>query len=171
MPTEITASIMIGPVAVNSTHGQSSLTPMGQWFCPSHVMVLMEGSRATWVVQECPSLGQPTPAHRIHPASPEHLLAAAMLGYLALVKPDVVQSSESLGGAVALASGSRTLHVSPLDPDLAAKVFAACNGHIYGAVTTLPGSTITDDQLQIATANGLLVAVAGRTAARAGVEL
>ena len=87
MPSDVTATIMMGPIAANSSHGRPIHGPAGKVFCPSHVLTLMEGFRATWIVQRCPELGRPIPTRRIQPASPEHLLAAALLGYAALCTP------------------------------------------------------------------------------------
>lgn len=160
---------MIGTVNPNSAHGQSS-SPAGKWFCPSHILVLMEGSRATWTMQRCPSLGRPTPASRIHPSSPEYLLAAAVLGYVALARPDVVNESDRLRNAVGLSPSNRGMCILPIDRDLAAHVLATCAEYVFGAVTSLPGSSITEDELRIAAASGMQVAVAGHSFAGSTVS-
>lgn len=154
MSTEVTAAMMIGPTVRNSTHGQ----PWGdrRFFAPSHVLMLMEGHRAVWTVQEFPNLRRPAPTRVIRPASPQHLLAAAVLGYTALVRLEVVEASRLLRDAVAPeARGVRTL---PIDDGLASDVFDYCSEHVYGLVTVLPESTVHRDELRMAAARGMQVA-------------
>jgi hypothetical protein len=165
MPTEVTASVMIGTIAANSYHGQPSSTPTGRLFCPSHELELKEGSRATWEMQRRPFMGRPAPAFRIQPSSPEYLLAAAVLGFVAFTQPEVVNASDRLRAVVAPIASSRELRVLPVDRDLASDIFAFCSDYAYGVVTVLPGSTITDDERRIAAASGVRVAVAGRAVA------
>jgi hypothetical protein len=171
MTTEVTASLMIGPVSPDSAHGKPSLTLAEKWFCPSHVMVLMEGARATWLVPRCPSLGRPTLASHIHPSSPEHLLAAGVLGYTALTARSALNRSDKLCNAVVPTPSNRGLRIGPIDRELAAHVFAMCGEFIDGAITVLPGSSITDDELQIAAGCGLRVAIAASTVGGPSAEV
>lgn len=163
MTTEVTASVMIGPIYPDSAHGKPAPTPAGKWFCPSHLMVLMEGDRATWVVQRCPSLGEPTSASRIHPHSPEQLLATAVLGYTALTVPSALNRPELLRTTIHQASSDGAVRIGPIDRELATEVFAACAEFVDGVVAVLPGSSITDDELRIAADCGFQVAVAAST--------
>lgn len=161
MSAEVTASILIGPIEPNSTHGKPTGQPGDRrLFAPSHVLVLMENSRATWIAQRCPELQGATPAQRIQPASPSHLLAAALLGYTALIKPDALAGSERLR-ALTAPEPRKTLNVEPIDEDLAHHIYDYCTEHVYAAVTKLPGSTIKDDELRLASGAGLLVAIPG----------
>ena len=146
MSAEITASIMIGPIGPDSTHGRSAGLPGRRLFAPSHVLVLMENSRATWIMQRCPELRRPSPTQRIQPSSPAHLLAAAVLGYTTLV---------------ADTSAPEALAVETIDDDRARDVFARCSEQVYGVVTRLPGSTITEGELEMAAAAGFEIARAG----------
>jgi hypothetical protein len=163
MATEVTASLMIGPVSPDSAHGKPAPTPAGKWFCPSHLMVLMEGARATWVVHSCTSLGRPTLASRIHPHSPEHLLAAAVLGYTVLTVPGALNRSNGLRNAIEPTPSNGGLRIGPIDRELATQVFATCAEFVDGVITVLPGSSITDDELRIAAGCGFQVAVAAST--------
>ena len=158
MPTEVTATVFIGPLHVNSYHGE----PNGdrRLFCPSHMLVLMEGSRATWMVQACPVVGQAKPARaRIRPASPRRLLAAALLGYAALIRPDLVDGSARLRAAAECDPARRDVRILPLEDDLADHVFEVCAPEFYGLLTTLPGSSIGDRDLHQAAEHGLETAV------------
>jgi hypothetical protein len=158
MATEVTATISIGPLADNSNHGRPIYGPTRKLFCPSHVLVLMEGARAAWIVQRCPELRRPTPTSRILPASPQHLLAAAILGYAALTTPRVIDGSDRLRLAVEPGSCGHVLRLKPIDDGLASEVFATCGEVLYGMVTVLPGSSISDAQLRAAAATGMQVA-------------
>lgn len=146
MSAQITAGVMIGPLNRESTHGTPSGLPGGRLFAPSHVLVLMENSRATWIMQRCPELRRPSPTQRIQPASPAHLLAAAVLGYTTLV---------------ADASAPEWLAVEKIDDALARDIYARCSKQVYGVVTWLPGSTITESELEMAAAAGFEIARAG----------
>lgn len=161
MSTEVTASVMIGPLAADSVHGTSEFGPGEKAFCPSHVLVLMEGARATWVMQRCPELDRPSPTWFIRTTSPEHLLAAALLGYVGLVSPAVIDASDSLRGAVTSAAAAKEVRIVLLTDALAAEVFERCAPHVFGMVTKVPGSTISDEELRTAAGNRFLVAVAG----------
>lgn len=161
MPTEVTASVLIGPLSADSVHGTSESVASAKAFCPSHVLTLMEGSRATWVMQRCPELGQPNPTWFIRPSAPEHLLAAVVLGYVALISPDAIRGSDALRGAVVVVADKSEVQILPLTDALAAEVFAVCGRHVYGLATTLPGSTIRDDELRAASDSGFLVSVVG----------
>jgi len=165
MPTEVTASLMIGPVSPDSTHGRPAPAPAGKWFCPSHVMVLMEGARATWVLPQCPFLGRPTLASRIYPHSPKHLLATAVLGYTALTVPGALNRSGRLRNVIEPMTPGGGLRVGPIDRELATHVFAACAELVHGVITVLPGSSITDGELRIAAQWGLRVAIPASTPA------
>jgi len=162
MTTEVTASLMIGPMVPDSAHGKPAPFPTGKWFCPSHLTVLMEGARATWIVQGCEWLGGSPSAFRILPRSPEYLLAAAVLGYTALTAPDALHRVDTLRNAIEPSAGG-TLRVGPIDRVLAAEVFSTCAELVDGVVTVLPGSSITDDELWIAAGCGMRVAVATST--------
>ena len=165
MPTEVTAAIMIGPIAAQSNHGRPIDGPAGKLFCPSHVLTLMEGSRATWIVQRCPEWDRPSPARRIQPASPAHLLAAALLGYAALGTRGMLRGSQTLRDAVTEGNCRHVVRVDRVDAELAAEVFAVCGAHMYGIATVLPSSTITDTELRAAAAAGIQIAVPGFTSA------
>lgn len=167
MSTEVTASIMIGPLAPNSTHGQ----PLGdrRHFAPSHVMTLMEGHRATWVVQECPHLHRPAHARFIRPASPQHLLAAAVLGYTALVRPAALKTSDRLRNAVEREMRNGDLRVLKIDDEQAEAIFANCSQYVYGLVTVLPECTINDDEVRMAADHGMQVAVSRYTGGNSAV--
>lgn len=161
MSAEVTASILIGPIRKESTHGTPSGLPGGRLFAPSHVLVLMENSRATWIVQRCPELRDAAPSRRIRPASPAHLLAAAMLGYTALVKHDVIDASERLRALITREPEDRSLRIAPIDDDTAAHIYDYCSNHVYGVVTRLPESTINTNELQMAAAAGMQIATPG----------
>ena len=161
MATEITASILIGPVDRESTHGQPTGTPGRRLFASSHVLVLMENSRATWIMQHCPELGGTKASRRIQPASPQHLLAAAVLGYTALAKPEALQSADRLAALVAAEPRGTTLDVGLIDDELARRIYDHCSEHLYAVVTSLPGTTIDDGELRMASGAGFLVAVPG----------
>ena len=161
MSAEVTASILIGPIEPDSSHGKPAGQPEDRrLFAPSHVLVLMENSRATWIVQRCPELQGTTQAQRIQSASPSHLLAAALLGYTALAAPDTLAASERLR-ALAVPVQGGTIDVEPIDDDLARHIYGYCAKHVHAVVTTLPGSTINDDELRLASSAGLLVAIPG----------
>lgn len=117
----------------------------------------MENSRATWVVQRCPNLRRPEPCRIIQPASPRHLLAASVLGYTAQVNPGAVDADERLRAATVRDEGSRRLEVGLIDDDLAEHIYRYCGDYVYGAVTVLPGSTISDDELRTAAAAGMQI--------------
>jgi hypothetical protein len=121
----------------------------------------MEGSRATWVMQRCPELGQPIPTWFIRPSAPEHLLEAVVLGYVALISPEVIQSSDALRGAVVVDTDKSEVRILPLTDAFAAEVVAVCGRHVYGLVTRLPGSTVCDDELRAASDSGFLVSAVG----------
>jgi hypothetical protein len=159
MTTEVTACLMIGPVSANSAHGKPAPTPAGALFCPSHVLVLMEGARATWVLQECPALGDRSPTSRIQPQSSEYLLSAALLGYSALNAPGALHRAARLRNAITPSTGD-ALRIGEMDRNLAAELFTVCAEHVYGVITVLPGSSITDNELGIAAGCGMRVAVA-----------
>jgi len=75
MPSEFTAGMVIGPLEATSYHGK----PCGErrLFCPSHTLMLLEGARATWMVQALPPVGRAKPqGARIRPSSPGPLLAS-----------------------------------------------------------------------------------------------
>ena len=118
----------------------------------------MEGTRAAWIVQCFPALSRPCPTWRILPSSPEHLLAAALLGYTAFTVPRMINESTTLRDAVWQDRNRKVLSVDLIDDALAAAVIAECVGHVYGLITALPGSTITDSELAAAQAAGLPVA-------------
>lgn len=164
MPTEVTATIMIGPIADESHHGRPDGAG-GRLFCPRHVLTLMEGTRAAWILQCFPALRRPCPPRRILPSSPAHLLASAVLAYTAFAVPEVITASARLRDAVVHVPvperRSRITRVMRLDDELAATVFAECGEHVYGLITVLPGSSITDDQLHPAADAGWLVARPG----------
>lgn len=162
MTTEVTASLMIGPMSRDSAHGRPAPTPMGKSFCPSHVMVLMEGARATWVLQECPALGDQSPTSRIQPHSPEYLLSAAVLGYTALIVPGALHGAARLRNVIEPSTGG-ALRVNRMDRGLAAEVFSSCAELVDGVVTVLPGSSITEEELRIAAESGMRVALSTST--------
>jgi hypothetical protein len=171
MPSEVTATIMIGPIADDSRHGRPTHGPAGTLFCPSHVLTLMEGSRATWIVQRCPEWCRPSPARRIQPASPEHLLAAAVLGYAALSVPEMLRGSQKLRDAVAAGDCGHVVRLERVDARLAAEVFTQSGRHMYGIATVLPGSTITGAELRAAAAAGIQIAVPGTAPAAQAFSL
>ena len=171
MPTEVTAAIMIGPITAQSNHGRPGHGPAGKLFCPSHVLTLMEGSRATWIVQRCPEWDRRSAARRIQPASPENLLAAALLGYAALRTRGMLSGSPTLLDAVTEGNCRHVLRVGRVDAALAAEVFAVCGAHMFGMATVLPGSTITDTELRAAAAAGIQIAVPGGASAEPAFSL
>ena len=152
MPSEITASILVGPVRPESTHGQPAGLPGLRFFAPQHVLVLMENTRATWIMQRCPNLQRPERHQAIRPAAPRHLLAAAVLGYTALVAPEAIGSSPRLAAITELDAARRSVEVGKIDDDLAQRIYAVCGEHVFAAVTRLPGSTITERELRLAAA-------------------
>jgi len=164
MPTEVTATVVIGPIDGNSYHGQ----PHGdrKLFCPSHILVLTEGSRATWIVQPCPLEGQGKISRaRIRPSDPNRLLPAALLGYAVLTQPELVNSSDRLRAAVELDRARSDVRILPLDDDLGDHVLDLCAPEVYGLATTLPGSSICGRDLHLAAAHGLHVTASGMPAA------
>ncbi len=60
MPTEFTAVLAIGPLGETSYHdnryGERRL------FCPSHILMLLEGARAMWMVQASSPTGWAEPS-------------------------------------------------------------------------------------------------------------
>lgn len=156
MPTETTASLLIGPL---DTHGGASV------FGPDHVLLLREGGRATWTVTPIAPDVQPARSF-IRPESPDHLLAVGLLGFAALVIPDLVDGSPQLRGAVRREPDGVT--ISPVDLELARRVFAWSSELIDGLVTVLSGSSIGDDQLTLAASHGLRVAIAQDPASATG---
>lgn len=156
MSTEVTASVMIGPIRPNSVHGQPSADGTELLFAPSYVLALMEGHRAAWIVQRCPNLGRPSPTLRIRPSSPDFLLAAGVLGYVALTQPRVIRESEDLRGLVEFDDRRGEVRIQPLDQDSACRIFRQLGEHAYGVATTLPGSTITMTELGIASDSGAI---------------
>jgi hypothetical protein len=163
MPTEVTATVLIGPIDVNSYHGQ--LNGDRKLSCPSHILGLLEGSRATWIVQPCPLIGRAQPSRaRIRPSDPHRLLPAALLGYAALTQPELVNGSDRLRAAVELDRTRSDVRILPLDDDLGDHVFDVCAPAVYGLLTTLPGSSIFGRDLHLAAAHGLQVAASGTPA-------
>ena len=160
MSTEVTASVMIGAIRPNSVHGQPSADGAPRPFAPSHAMVLMEGHRATWIVQRCPNLGRPSPTLRIRPSSPAFLLAAGVLGYVALTHPRVIREADELRDLVEVDDRRGEVRVQPLGKDSARRIFRLLSQHAYGVATTLPGSAITPTELGIAADSGTIQAAA-----------
>jgi hypothetical protein len=158
MPTEVTANVMIGPVRADSIHGQPSGAE--RLFAPSHVMVLMEGHRACWIVQRCPNLGRPSPTLRVRPSSPAFLLAAGVLGYVALTRPWVIAGSAEFGDLVEVDNRRGEVRIQPLDEDSARGIFHDLRRHAYGVATTLSGCTISATELGIAADSGTIQAAA-----------
>lgn len=158
MSTEVTASVMIGAIRPNSVHGQPSMDETPRPFAPSHVMVLMEGHRATWIVQRCPNLGRPSPILRIRPSSPAFLLAAGLLGYVALTQPRVVREFDELRNLVEVDDRRGEVRIQPLDKDSARRIFRHLSRHTYAVATVLPGSTITPTELDITADSGSIQA-------------
>lgn len=163
MSTEVTAVMMIGPTVPNSTHGK----PWGnrRFFAPSHTVTLMEGHRAVWTVQEFPSLRKPAITRFVRPESPQHLLAAAVLGYTALVRPEVVAASDRVRDAVVSDARARSVSTPLIDDDLAGYVFDFCSDYVYGLITVLPESTVNGDELRMSAAHGMQVALTEYAAA------
>ncbi|MGA9376567.1 MAG: hypothetical protein WBV64_16375 [Mycobacterium sp.] len=158
MPTEVTAAVLIGRIDASSYHGQSN--GVRKLFCPSHMLTLMEGSRATWTVQPClldENRGKLSRA-RIRPSDPHRLLPAALLGYAALTQPELVNESDRLRAAVELDRARSDVRILSLDDDLGDHVLDVCAPEVYGLVTTLPGSSICGRDLHLAAAHGLRVA-------------
>jgi hypothetical protein len=160
MSTEVTASVMIGAIRPNFVHGQPSGDGAPRPFAPSHVMVLMKGHRATWIVQRCPNLGRPSPTLQIRPSSPAFPLAAGLLGYVALTQPRVIREFDDLRNLVEVDDRRGEVRVQPLDKDSARRIFGHLSQHAYGVATTLPGSTITSTELDIAADSGAFQAAA-----------
>ena len=158
MSTEVTASVMIGAIRPNSVHGQPSMDETPRPFAPSHAMVLMEGHRATWILQRCPNLGRPSPTLRIRPSSPAFLLAAGLLGYVALTQPRAIRESDGLRSLVEFDDRRGEVRIQPLDIDSARRIFRHLSQHAYGVATTLPGSTITATEVGIAADSGSIQA-------------
>lgn len=158
MSTAVTANVMIGAIRPGSVHGQPSEDCTPRPFAPSHVMVLMEGHRPTWILQRCPNLGRPSPTLRIRPSSPPYLLAAAILGYVALTQPRIIRESEQLRRLVEVDDRRGEARIHPLDEHDARQIFQRCSEHTFGLITTLPGSTITSTELCIAADTGLQIA-------------
>jgi hypothetical protein len=148
MPTETTASLLLGPL---DTRWGASV------FGPDHVLLLREGFRATWTVTRIDPDTETAPSF-LRPESPDHLLAAGVLGFAALVVPDLVDGSPHLRDAVAREPDG--VSVRPVDLDLARRVFAWSSELVDGLVTVLPGSSIGEDELALAASHGLRVAVA-----------
>ena len=158
MPTEVTASVMIGPVRADSIHGQPS-HGTDRLFAPSHIMVLMEGHRAVWILQRCPNLSRPAMTLRIRPSSPDHLLASGVLGYVALTMPRLIRNAADLRDLAELDNRRGEVRIHPLDRATTRRVFAHCSEHTYGLVTVLPGSSIAEGELQIAADAGMRTAL------------
>lgn len=157
MPTETTASLLIGPL---DTHWGASV------FGPDHVLLLREGFRATWVLT---SLAPDRPGSHafIRPASADHLLAAGLLGFAAVV-PHLIDGSPQLGAAVRRQPDGASVGLG--DRDLARRVLAWTCERIDGLVTVLPGSSVGDDELQLSAAHGLRIATADVGAATGGAR-
>ena len=149
MPTETTASLLVGPL--DTRWGE-------RVFDPDHVLLLREGFRATWSVTPVAHDAQAAPSF-IRPESPDQLLAAGVLGFAALVNPDLLDGSGHLRDAVRREPDGVT--VAPVDPDLAGRVFAWSSEFLDRLVTVLSGSSIGDAELALAASHGIRVAVAG----------
>lgn len=156
MPTETTATLLIGPL--DTRWG----APV---FAPDHVLQLREGFRATWTVASIAPVVQ-LAFSAIRPASPENLLAAGVLGFAALVFPDLLDGSPPLRDAVRREPDG--VSVDAVDLELARRVFAWSSELVDGLVTVLPGSSIGDDELALARSHGLRVAIVEDSAAPAG---
>lgn len=77
MPTETTATLLIGPVI--------RLMGEGGTMCAQTILTLDEGSRATWRIVD---LDGRTSAFRSAPDAPENLLAHSLLAFLASRRGD-----------------------------------------------------------------------------------
>lgn len=142
MPTETTATLLIGPL--DTTWGASV-------FNPDHLLLLREGFRATWTV--APATPDAHVARSfIRPESPDHLLASGVLGFAAVVIPDLVDGAAHLRGAVERAPDG--VSIGRVDLELARRVFACSSELVDGLVTVLPGSSIGDDELALASSHG-----------------
>lgn len=124
-------------------------------FGPDHVLLLREGFRATWTVTR---IDPDTAPSFIRPESPDHLLAAGVLGFAALVVPDLVDGPPHLRDVVGRELDG--VSVRPIDLDLSGLVFAWSSELVHGLVTVLPGSSIGDEELALAASHGVRVAVA-----------
>jgi hypothetical protein len=147
MPTETTATIAIGPL---DTQWGASV------FGPDHLLQLREGSRATWVVT--PLSGE-VPGERsfIRPTTPDHLLAAGLLGFVALVVPDLVDGAPELRAVVRRVPDG--VEVDPVDDPLARRVFAWASELVDGLVTVLPVASVRAEELELAAGYGLRIAL------------
>jgi hypothetical protein len=126
-------------------------------FGPDHVLLLPEGFRATWTVTRIDPDTETAPAF-VRAESPEHLLATGVLGFAALVVPDLVDGSPPLRDAVERQLDG--VSIRPVDLDLARRVFAWSSELVDGLVTVLPGSSIGKGELALAASHALRVAVA-----------
>ncbi|MFM9043387.1 MAG: hypothetical protein ACKOPI_04520, partial [bacterium] len=97
---------------------------------------------------------------RIRPSSPAFLLAAGLLGYVALTQPRVIRESDELRELVEFDDRRGEVRVQPLDNNSARRIFRNLSDHAYGVATTLPGSTITPTELGIAAESGTIQAAA-----------
>ena len=158
MPTETTASLLIGPL---DTHWGASV------FGPDHVLLLREGSRATWVLTSLAPDRPASPAF-IRPASPDHILAAGILGFASLVVPHLLDGAPQLGAAVEQEPDG--VAVGEVSVDLARRVFAWSSEWIDGLGTVLAGSSIGVDELRLAASHGLRLAVAEQATAAGGAR-
>lgn len=156
MPTETTATLLVGPLDTRWGAGV---------FAPDHALQLREGSKATWTVASIAPVVQ-LPFSVIRPASPENLLAVGLLGFAALVAPDLLDGSTELRDVVHREPDG--VSVDELDPELARRVFAWSSDLVDGLVTVLSGSSITDEELALAKTHGLRIAIADDRSSAAG---
>jgi len=153
MPTETTASLLVGASRDTSW--------LADGFRPDHLLLLNEGSRAWWTIH--PTAESEPAACRviIRPASPENLLAAGLLGFLALAAPAALAANPRLQDLVTVEDDNVTIRpVCRHRSDEAIALFASAAG---GVLTLMPGTSVRPSEVRGAQRRGLTVARSVRT--------
>lgn len=152
MPTETTATLLLGPVTrvMGAGHGTMRAQTL---------LTLDEGSRASWRITE---LTDGTPGACSHPDAPEQLLAHGLLGYIASRAADdfALAENKDLGPLVSAGERSRTFRTRTTDATPAALAKTLGQGTAIVA-TILAGSTLQREEVERLAAMGVRIHLAG----------
>lgn len=147
VPTEMTASLLIGPVE----------TWWGaQVFNPSTVALLREGFRAAWTLY--PLVDEGARGTFVRPETADYLLAVGLLGYVAVELPEILAGDGSLSRLVKRDDGCLT--IAALDSRSAGRIFTRFGEFVSGVVTVLDGCSIGEHGLLMAAQAGFTEATA-----------
>lgn len=118
----------------------------------TYVLHLTEGSRASWQVF---GAHQPRRLSHISPGSPDDVLAAGLLGLLALQAPAALVADPVLAGAADLTTdGLRVRQLSTTEQELA---FRAAARSMELDLTLFPGTCLDRAQVQAAHRAGVVI--------------